>query len=258
MELKLLVVGTVTTILLIFVLIWIMNARVNGYTGKICCIMITGKDDARIDLARKALDNFVKQEYPDKMLLIINHNPHKQVIDQNVKDVHEFYIEKKGNLGDLRNIALQFIPLGCCWTTWDDDDYRHPSYLQTLARFKTDNNIVCLSRRLEYNSNNGASWVGYKKDGFVFFLAPVDNRIIYLSRDTMEDVDILDDFRKNGYTVKVLKNDPKIYVRVVHSSNTSLYVNAQRNYLVKGPTYSERFTTPKEQEYIRTIIPKVI
>lgn len=92
-----------------------------------------------------------------------------------------------------------------------------------------------------------------KTDGMIFFLAPFDNRISYLQKESLEDVNMLADYEKAGYKVKVIDNNPRIYVRLVHKSNTSLYVKPQRDYLVKGPNYSERFTNDAEKIYINGI-----
>ena len=235
-------------------------------TYTICCIMITGKDDSRIQYARASVQNFLLQTYPNKQLIIVNHHPHLKVLTSNngitgiprIPQLYEFHVEKSSDmtLGDLRNIALQMVPYDACWTTWDDDDYRAPPYLETLARFKTSGNIACITSRLEYNTNNGASWVGKKVDGFVLFLAPSDRRIKYTPRDSMEDIDILGEFKKFGYTVLPIDNDPQLYIRLVHTNNTSTYVNPSRDYLVRGPTYSERFTTHQEHVYITITLQK--
>lgn len=232
----------------------------NGFTGPIYCIMITGKDAKRISFAKKSVQNFLDQTYSEKVLVIINHHDQLNVLpDNQYSNLFEFKIRKQGlSLGQLRNIALQMVAINACWTTWDDDDYRHPTYLTYLASFKTDGNTVAISNRFEYNKNNGVSWVSKKTDGFVLFLASFDNRIKYTDKDTMEDMDILNDFREFRYVVKVMNNNPKLYVRLVHTNNTSLYVKPSRNYLVNGPTYSERFTTNSEKTFISSILPKLL
>jgi hypothetical protein len=215
--------------------------------------MITGKDDDRIQLARKSVANFDQLDYDKKHLIIINHHPTEKVlVDNLIKNKFEFYIEKtpEVTLGYMRNVALQLVSHKGYWTTWDDDDYRHSSYLANFAKHIQSNTVVAISSRLEYNTNNATSWVGTKSDGFVLFLAPFDNRITYTNTDSMEDMNILQDIKDLGYKIKVLKNDPKLYIRYIHKNNTSLYVKPDRKHLVRGPTYSERWTTQKEGKYI--------
>lgn len=248
-----------TTLALALAITVVIQAQPKAYKGPIYCIMITGKDDKRIKHARMSVQNFQEQTYVDKTLLIINHHPTLKVMQEGGQDgVYEFSIEKSGTLGDLRNIALQMVAHNACWTTWDDDDYRSPDYLRVLARYKTHDNVVCISRRLEYNGNNGASWVAEKTDGFVLFLASFDNRIKYLSQNSLEDIVILQDFKSLDYTVKVLRNDPRDYVRLIHNNNTSIYVKSNRDYLVTGQNYRERFTRSNEKTYIESILPKLL
>lgn len=225
----------------------------------IYCIMITGKDDARIKYAKMSVENFANQTYNNKVLLIINHHESMRVLSHHTQhsNLFEFKIPKTPSttLGDLRNIALQMVAHNACWTTWDDDDYRAPCYLTTLASYMpaSFDRVISLSKRFEYNKNNGVSWMGTKTNGMVLFLAPFDNRITYLQTDSMEDVNMLSDFQKVGYTLKVIDNDPCLYVRLVHTNNTSLFVKPQRDYLMRAPHYYERFLNRKESMYIDKI-----
>ena len=225
------------------------------------CIMITGKDDCRISLARKAIQNFLEQTYEYKKLIIINHNS-TSVLQNNssIPDVHEYYVSKDSlTLGDLRNIALQLVPPNAYWTVWDDDDYRDPKYLTTLHFHANKNNadVVLFTNRLEVNVNTGLIWHMHLKHGFVFVFAKQDSRIKYLSKDSMEDVTLIDQFKKLGKSFFVFDNDPTLYVRLVHNNNTSLYVNKHKTMLnLSSPdsNYHELHATPKETEYAAKII----
>mgnify|MGYP001248267730 CR=1 FL=1 len=44
-------------------------------------------------------------------------------------------------LGTLRNIALQFVPPNAIWTTWDDDDWRHPNYISIMMKKMLNKNV---------------------------------------------------------------------------------------------------------------------
>ncbi len=224
--------------------------------------MVTGKDDRRIELAKKSVLNFTAQTYSNKHLLIINHHPSLRVIDV-VKDeshlkAREVCIAKKDGvtLGDLRNYALSLLPPGALWTTWDDDDHRHTDYLRAMAAFRLRRgvDVVALTNRLEYNTQNGECFASTKTNGFVLFLAPVtDNVVLYDSVDTMEDLHILDDYKRNGYSVAMWDgNLHTMYIRLIHSGNTSLYAHRDKGLvLVKGLYYSERRCTPAELTYVR-------
>lgn len=235
------------------------NIEVITQGSLIVCVMITGKNSERIKFARKSIDNFNDQTYNNKKLLIINHNINESVIDKcKISDnIFEFQINKTENitLGDLRNIASNFIPFDSYWITWDDDDWRSPHFLSSMWRSKVSANadFVYLTSRLEYNYNNGLKWVSSKRNGFVHILAPLDKRITYLSKDTMEDVNLIKDYTLLGYT-NAIASEPSLYLRLVHGDNTSLYVDKNKNHLIHGKEYFERPVTIKESKLIDKIL----
>lgn len=223
---------------------------------KITCIMVTGKDASRKNFAEQAIRNFQEQTYPNKTLLIINHGTYSL---QAAPDVTEIRITKDEHttLGDVRNFALEKVPLGSLWAVWDDDDYRRPDYLYKLYTWLVGNDaaLVTYTSRLEYNQNTGLIWQSNIPWGSVHILAQRVPNIRYLARDTMEDVDLVSHYRTRGYRVHVKKNrkDPSIYVRLVHGTNTSLYVNAHKSSLVSNAdpnSYNEYAATAKDVEYV--------
>ena len=233
----------------------------------IYCIMVTGKDEARIAYARKAVQNFNDQTYQNKYLVIVNHHPSLSVLDTRTHTTNtsqsntlEVRVAKtpETTLGDIRNISLQFVSIDAMWTIWDDDDYRAPEYLSYLmSHATTPQTLVCFTSRLEVNINTKTQWVAYHKNGFATFLAPWDGRVKYLSKDTMEDVNMVKDYRALGYTINVIDNPTQLYVRLVHYNNTSLYVDKNKNYVLNtsaASLYQERDVTPQEREYIRKIM----
>ena len=196
----------------------------------IYCIMVTGKSKCRTDLAQKSLDNFFEQSYQNKKLIVINHGKDK-IIKDPIPNVFEHQIEKNETLGDIRNISLNLVPINACWITWDDDDYRSPQYLSYLFSIMKSSNcdVVAITERYEYNYNTGLVWKMTFKNGFVHILAKQDLRIRYESKDSMEDINLINDFRKLGKKVHVVeRNDPSLYIRVVHTDNTSEYVNKNK------------------------------
>lgn len=223
------------------------NKRDIEYFGEtdlpdVYCIMITGKDDERIRWARKAVLNFREQSYPNKHLIIINHHASLKVIEksspyvQTLQDdgIVEFQVPKsKGTLlGHLRNIALDLVPYNALWTTWDDDDIRSMDYLSTLQKHMSPSyHAVAFCNRIEVNRKTGFVWgVSLKPHGTVHILCRAsDKRIRYLQRDTMEDVHLHRDILQFGHQIKVIQdNDPLMYIRVIHDTNTSLYVDPNK------------------------------
>lgn len=214
------------------------------YPKWVYCIMITGKDTDRIRLARKSVQNFIEQDYKFKKLVIINHHS-ESVVSNPEGAVYEFKVPKAGNtLGDLRNIALQLVPIDAIWTVWDDDDYRSPDYLSVLysQMKRTNADVVLFTNRYEYNSNTKFVWEMQLTTGFVTVFAKQDMRIRYLQKDSMEDTQLIDDFRKLEKKIYIYENDPMMYIRLVHSNNTSKYVNKEKTSINRhvGTTYNEK------------------
>lgn len=247
-------------------LAWLYHTRNKRviHTPEIYCLMVTGKDEARINYAKLAVQNFLAQTHPYKRLIIVNHHQTLKVLDDNALHIHpyikEHYMPKTPSttLGDLRNFSLSHVPIGTLWTIWDDDDYRRDDYLEYLLRHHTSNNIVCFQNRLEHNINTHTSWVAHKKSGYVTLLAPRIASISYLKRDSMEDVNLISDYKNMKYKQTILDNTPNLYLRLVHSNNTSLYVNPKKTYLLNSQhpnaEYYESVPSREENKMIEYIL----
>lgn len=212
----------------------------------IYCLMITGKDDSRIKLARKAVNNFNMQTYPNKKLVILNHSNIHVLQDKtslNPKGIHEFNIEKerrKLSLGAMRNISLELVAHDALWTTWDDDDWRAPTYLSTMYNELRATGSVCvaLGSRHEFNVNNNYAWKSQLKSGFPIVLAKFDRRVIYQDKDTLEDTNIIKDYATHVGKVTVIHPTDIMYVRTVHMNNTSPYVNPNKQTIATTQQFS--------------------
>lgn len=198
-------------------------------------IMITGKSPCRILLAKESIKNFMEQDYANKRLIIINHGS-APISKKEYDFVDEYMVDKgKMTLGDLRNLALSKVPYGSYWTTWDDDDYRSTSYLSFLYKklITTGADLLAYTDRYEYNYTTGYFWKTTLKSGFVTCLAKRKRGISYNRLDTMEDKNLLNDYRMMGYKVVVIGNNPNIYLRLVHGGNTSVYVVKNKHNVIK-------------------------
>ena len=217
--------------------------------------MITANRDK---LALSSIANFREQTYRRKHLLILNNGSSTLVDHENMYNVTEIKVDK-GNmtLGDLRNMAFEFVPYNGLFCVWDDDDYRSLNFLETLYNemSKTGSDAVCFQQRLEYNIATDFAWRTFLRKGFVHVLARKDYRIRYLSKDSMEDIHLLDHMR-GVYKVSVMtNNDPRMYVRLVHGSNTSEYVDPSKMQITRNPEtadWQDHTLTPNEEHYIRT------
>lgn len=224
----------------------------------IYCIMITGKDESRYKFVDIAVENFNQQTYSDKHLVIVNHG--KRTIFLNNPNITEIMFDKSNfTLGDMRNFSLNLIPHGSFWTVWDDDDWRHSRYLELLYKTLQSHNVdaVFFKNRIDYNINNHFAYRCKFDNGMPFVLSKKIELIQYLSKDSLEDIRLYNDYELFGLKTYVINNDPRWYIRTLHGKNTSLFVDDQKNSIVNYSTeslYHEYDVTPKEKTYVEKII----
>ena len=229
---------------------------------KIYCIMVTNKNRKRF--LPTALVNFAEQTYPNKTLLIINHSPDEKLILEPLENVHEFQVNKEQEhftLGKLRNIALEFVPDNALWMTNDDDDYKNPDYIALFIKRLLFHNldILFMKNRLEVNLNNGFIFRSQFRNGRAFFIAKKIREFKYLDLDTIEDKNVRDQYNKANKATAMYDNDPKLYVRAIHNTNTSIFVNNQKSSIVnytKDNEYQEFEATQEEIDYVNEILGK--
>lgn len=240
-----LIIGLAIIILLLFYIVYIYCTLhpVEHYIEfpAIFCILVTGKTNCRNLFGKQSIQNFFEQDYPNKQLIIINHGKQSiigDVIKSSLDKVNETMVDKgEKSLGDLRNMALGLVTEGSYWTTWDDDDYRPPHYISWMYDHlkRTDADLLAYTHRYEYNYNTGFFWETVWKTGFVTCLARKVKQFKYKSLNSMEDTDLLNDYRRFGHRVVVLsQNDPSLYIRLVHGNNTSQWVDPLKNKINKN------------------------
>lgn len=224
------------------------------------CLMITGKSQWRRPFAFLSIQNFLKQTYHNKYLVIINHG---QPLNVQSPNVTEIVINKDLlglSLGDLRNLALDQVPDNGAWFPWDDDDYRHPELLSYLVDQMTANqaDVISLSSRIEYNHNQQFIWQMIIQGGMVLILAKKIVPIRYLTRDSMEDVTLLQQCCQSGHRLLVVNNDPNYYIRLVHQNNTSRYVKPDKRQINLKLTdrngYYELPVTQNQRNYLFSVV----
>lgn len=232
----------------------------NKNTEPIYCVMITGKDKSRWDFAHIAIDNFKRQSYPNKRLIIINEGESLMKMGDNILEIKLDDREKKGiTLGDMRNIAFEFIPDNAIWTLWDDDDWRSDDYLEYLYDNLGDKDYVLFTKRLEHNLNTGFTWIMELKSGFVILFGrkQASDKCKYESKEVNEDV-ILKKYIIDNLKFKLIAdNDPKIYIRMVHKSNTSLLVNQNKSCVKdtsQNKVYYEYDANDDDVRYVKNIV----
>ena len=226
----------------------------------IYCILITGKNEDRYKFVNIAIKNFNQQTHPNKHLIIINHG-NKDLTYLESNNVTHIIFDKLNEftLGDMRNFSLEMIPYGALWTIWDDDDWRHSKYLELLysnmINHKAD--VVFFKNRIDFNINNNFAYRSKFDNGMPFILSKKIETIQYLSKDSLEDIRLYNDYELFSRKIHIINNDPRWYIRTIHGKNTSLYVDYEKNSIVNyspESLYHEFDVTPKERAYAQKII----
>lgn len=216
-------------LLIITVILSIVHIIISKPTEEetIYCVMITGKDSSRKRFAKISIENFKRQTHENKKLIIVNESVER--FSEKDTDILEINIQRKAmTLGDLRNIAFEFIPENSLWTVWDDDDWRHESYLKYLYQNLNHNDYVLFTKRIEHNLNTNYSWMMHLKTGFVTFLGRKRYNLKYDSVNVNEDVRLRKTIVEN-LKYRILSNNPAIiYIRFVHSNNTSVLIDKSK------------------------------
>uniref|UniRef100_A0A6C0BPN3 Glycosyltransferase 2-like domain-containing protein n=1 Tax=viral metagenome TaxID=1070528 RepID=A0A6C0BPN3_9ZZZZ len=227
----------------------------------IFCLMVTGKNNERINYAKVSIDNFLKQTYKNKHLIIVNESNISCLNNREYSNIVELHVPKTLTLGAKRNMALKLVPKNCIWTTWDDDDWRSDDYLHTLfvkLSSQPNKEILVYSNRLEHNLNTNFTWKISIPTGTYIFFGFQKNYIEYENINNKEDSIVKRYILTNPQKIVLFNNNnPKMYVRFIHKSNTSVYVDYKKKSIrkennINSPVH-EFEATKKEIEYVNRI-----
>ena len=135
----------------------------------ISCLMVT---EGRFPLARRAMDCYFAQGYPDKELVIVTcgSKEYKDNLTEYASacgraDVLVIHVPSRVPLGEMRNIAIESAsgPFVC---QWDDDDLSHPQRLALQVNFliKTQCEASVIGENLHLFTDTGliywCNWAG--------------------------------------------------------------------------------------------------
>lgn len=224
------------------------------------CLMVTGHTHDRVAFARNSVANFLSQSYDDKHMVIINQSD-TAITEEDRPNILEIFVNSEGKtLGELRNMSLQLVPPNAIWTTWDDDDWRAPEYISTMvsAMERENADFLMYQTRIEYNHLTKFAFKLTLRSGLMTFFAKQNPYLQYAHVPTSEDKP-LKDFAKRHLNTYVLKNDPKLYIRLIHGGNTSVYVDKTKRGLKDTRTNKNFFEDPlsdEEQKFVDNIISK--
>lgn len=224
------------------------------------CLMVTGQNELRRSYAKISIKNFLLQTYANKNLIILNQSK-ASLLSKDYTNILEVFIDEPHSLGTLRNISLQFVPPNAIWTTWDDDDWRHTQYLTTMISIfntKQDIEFMMFQNRLEYNMITKYMFRSKMKHGTMIFFAKQNPYLVFSDKDVLEDVE-LKQYALNNLKYYIYNNDPKMYLRLIHQSNTSIYVDPEKQKIKNNQnakTYFEFEASEADSIYINNIISK--
>lgn len=253
-------------------------ATTNYPVPSVYCLMITGKNKERLLLSRISMLNFVLQTYPEKYLIIINegkvsvfNDTIRRTMPPTILDyISEVHVNRRGTtltLGDMRNISLEMVPPDAIWTIWDDDDWRRSDYLSLLYKQLSSQSgarYLLFQNRLEYNFNTKLAWKMMMKNGTQIVFAYKDPLLKYDALNVNEDVVVKKYIHamavsKEG-SVVLFNNDPRIYLRFVHTNNTSIYVEKNKTSIrkpkKKNANVVEMDANEQDIEYIDDVLKK--
>lgn len=150
----------------------------------VSAVMVTGKSRDRYRLASLAMEDFLRQTYQPRELLIINDGPVQLLDDPSRLDNDRGTLLRENpaaacaaireprlnpstgrervSLGELRNMGLD-MAAGEFVCQWDDDDHHHPLRLeqQMTALLTHGKEICCLTHQIRYGIPNDAAFVAH-------------------------------------------------------------------------------------------------
>jgi glycosyltransferase involved in cell wall biosynthesis len=195
------------------------------YPG-ITAVMPTSAHGARRQLCRVAIECFSRQTYPERQLLILNHGE-PLFADKNLPDrVTEKTVQRPPTLGELRNLAFDFIHTPY-FIAWDDDDWSHPERMerQYAALAHSKRQACVLAAYLTLDLTTGASFVrvGVNRRGqpgaLNTILAAI-TEIRYPPWHRHED-SVFAEFYRERNQLRAIAMNPAMYVRTCHGENVS-------------------------------------
>jgi len=212
---------------------------------RVSCLMVTAN---RLAIAKRAVECFKSQSYPNKELIIIDdgsqdYSPILAGIPSSDFCYHR--IEKKEGtyLGQLRNISLDKAN-GDILAQWDDDDWYHPDRLSIQVSQLTDGIKACtLSKTLMHinsTEHQESPFLGGLKSGVPGTIVHFRNDDIrYPNIKKAEDTEYLNEWTKQGY-FKLADEYAYLFLRSFHGSNTwdmEHFVRRMRNSPLKWVRY---------------------
>ncbi len=145
-------------------------------TPLVSCVL-TVHDDARVNLARKAVNNFIRQHYAPYQLIVVNSCSQSILTNDSMSDEPvlksgctsvECYAEPGLNPAQMKNLGL-CVAAGDWVICIDDDDYFHPTRLLYQMAHRVEN-APCL---LKYQLRLDISPALTNNENFIYAVQPL-------------------------------------------------------------------------------------
>lgn len=231
------------------------------FAPHITAIMVTGKTVDRYPMALRSVESFKRQLYPNRSLLIVNDHPETPLLPNN-EDCHitevMCHIQNKPrrSLGELRTLGIQLagnLHQGDehYLMQWDDDDFSHWERMRyqvdrtqrgSASIFKWELHAHLQNRTVFANNGSVA-----RANGFAgTMLWPAAAKVRFPDLGKHEDTEFVLAL-KQVCGVRVIDNDPMMYLRFYHGHNTW----GEKHVMQRKP--GSRNCTPEEQSYFDDI-----
>lgn len=196
-----------------------------GSHKKVSCLMVTAN---RKNLARRAVNCFTNQSYPNKELVIIDDGDEDYsdiLTDIPPEEIKYVRLKKEPDfvLGKLRNRSLDEAN-GDYLVQWDDDDWYHPERIATQAKILDEGyDACCISSALMHLDTEEFTdhpYIGILPDGIPgSIMHKRDNQIRYPETRRAEDTVYLKDWMEKKY-YKLDDSYNHLFLRAYHGRNT--------------------------------------
>jgi len=181
----------------------------------------------RVDYLKTAIQDFIKQTYPNKELVIVYDSDDldtKNFVAILPEDLPIKLVEnrQKMKLGLLRNLGIDSAS-GTMIIQWDDDDEYHPERIEMQMKalnLHENKKACCLSRWIVHDKITNKSYLSNKRTWEGSILAPKtllqQNPYPDLSRE--EDLVVINELVDKDLIFTV--NLPELYIYTLHGKNT--------------------------------------
>ena len=189
----------------------------------VTCIMPTAN---RKEFVSAAIDNFLKQDYPNAELVIIDDGIESCIdIIPDKPNIRYFYSKPLGTIGIKRNVACEKAN-GKFIIHWDDDDWYAPDWIsqQTEALLASKADITGLGEVIFYSLTQSFGYAGTDENGRWLCGATIAYKKKLWSQYPFSNLQIGED------TDFLLNSGGKIFVlnylngfkALIHDKNTSI------------------------------------